>query len=118
MPGGDDRAARERERTAAQLEIAQTEARDSLTADREELERTIAAAKRSREEKARSVPRALLTKYERIRSRKRIHAVFALRGSSCGHCDTMIPLQRRSLLSGTGATEICEGCGVMLYAVD
>jgi hypothetical protein len=30
----------------------------------------------------------------------------------------MIPLQRRSMMAGSGATEICEGCGVMLYATE
>jgi hypothetical protein len=30
----------------------------------------------------------------------------------------MLPLQRRSIMLNTGATEVCEGCGVMLYAVE
>jgi hypothetical protein len=30
----------------------------------------------------------------------------------------MIPLQRRSAMTGSSRTEICEGCGVMLYATD
>jgi len=42
--------------------------------------------------------------------------VFPLRGHSCANCDTVIPLQRRSAMLGSGATEICEGCGVLLYA--
>ena len=109
----DDRA-----RLAQELEQAQSAAHESLAADQAEIERQLAASRRTRDEKARSVPRTLLSRYERIRSRKRVHAVFPLRGHSCGHCDTMIPLQRRSVMTGTGATEICEGCGVMLYAVD
>ncbi len=106
----------ERERTAADLESAQSQARASLAADQQKLEAQLAEARRVRNEKARAVPRTLLTRYDRIRSRKRVRAVYPLRGQSCGHCDTMIPLQRRSVMSGTGATEICEGCGVMLYA--
>jgi len=113
-----NRQAEERERLARELETAQAQARDSLAADQRALEQQIAEAKRSREEKSRGVPRSLLSRYERIRSRKRVHAVYPLRGNSCGHCDTMIPLQRRSIMAGTGATEICEGCGVMLYAAD
>jgi predicted nucleic acid-binding Zn-ribbon protein len=108
----------DRERVAADLETAQTQARESLSADRQELEERLADARRIREQKAKEVPRSLLSRYDRIRSRKRVHAVFPLRGHSCGHCDTMIPLQRRSVMAGTGATEICEGCGVMLYAAD
>lgn len=108
----------EREQLVAELESAQAQARESLSADRQALESQIAAIRQRRDSKSRAVPRNLLTRYERIRSRKRVHVVFPLRGSSCGHCDTMIPLQRRSMMTGSGATEICEGCGVMLYAVD
>jgi predicted nucleic acid-binding Zn-ribbon protein len=113
-----NRLVTDRERVASDLETAQTQARESLSVDRQELEERLADARRIREEKAREVPRALLSRYDRIRSRKRVHAVFPLRGHSCGNCDTMIPLQRRSVMAGTGATEICEGCGVMLYAAD
>lgn len=113
-----NRLVTDRERVATDLETAQTQARESLSVDKKALEDQLATARQIREEKARQVPRNLLGRYDRIRSRKRVHAVFPLRGHSCGHCDTMIPLQRRSQMTGTGATEICEGCGVMLYAAD
>ena len=113
-----NRIVAEREQVAAELEVAQAKARESLAADQQDLEARIAEAKRDRESKASGVPRSLLAKYERIRSRKRVYAIFPLRGNSCGHCDTLIPLQRRSVMMGTGATEICEGCGVMLYATE
>ncbi|HEY9230407.1 MAG TPA: hypothetical protein VIP11_27390 [Gemmatimonadaceae bacterium] len=113
-----NRVLSDRERVAAELETAQTQARQSLSADQQELESKLKDARRVREEKAKAVPRSLLSRYDRIRSRKRVHAVFPLRGDSCGNCDTMLPLQRRSVMAGTGATEICEGCGVMLYAAD
>ena len=108
----------ERQRTADALDAAQSEARDSLAADQKKIEDELAVARKAREDKARAVPRALLSRYDRIRSRKRVHAVFPLRGGSCGHCDTLLPLQRRSIMSGTGVTELCEGCGVMLYATE
>ena len=108
----------EREVIAAELDSAQTEARASLSADQEKLDAELARARSIRDEKAKAVPRALLSRYERIRSRKRVHAVFPLRGASCANCDTMLPLQRRSMMAGSGSTEVCEGCGVMLYAVD
>jgi len=111
-----NRLVAERERTATDLETAQTLARDSLATDQKDLEQRLKDARHEREEKAKEVPRSLLSRYDRIRSRKRVHAVFPLRGHSCGNCDTMLPLQRRSMMIGTGATEICEGCGVMLYA--
>jgi predicted nucleic acid-binding Zn-ribbon protein len=108
----------ERERIATELETAQSQARDSLAADQTDIEAKLSEARRAREAKANKVPRTLLSRYDRIRSRKRVHAVFPLRNNSCGHCDTMLPLQRRSIMVNTGATEICEGCGVMLYAVE
>jgi hypothetical protein len=106
----------ERQRVASELETAQLQARDSLAADQKGLEQKLARARKDREAKAAHVPRALLSRYDRIRSRRRVHAVFPLRNNSCGNCDTNLPLQRRSLMSNTGVTEVCEGCGVMLYA--
>lgn len=113
-----NRLVTERERIASELEIAQAAARDSLSADQQDIESKLGDAREIRENKAKHVPRSLLSRYDRIRSKKHVHALFALRGNSCGNCDTALPLQRRSIMSATGGTEICEGCGVMLYAVD
>lgn len=113
-----NRIADERKSHADALEAAQAEARNSLAADQKAIEAELKAARDLRSSKANAVPRALLSRYDRIRSRKRVHAVYPLRGGSCGHCDTLLPLQRRSIMSGTGATEVCEGCGVMLYATE
>jgi uncharacterized protein len=106
----------ERQRVASELETAQVMARDSLAADQSDIEAKLTDARKDREAKAAHVPRSLLSRYDRIRSRRRVHAVFPLRNNSCGQCDTMLPLQRRSQMLNTGATEVCEGCGVMLYA--
>ena len=106
----------ERQRVASELETAQVKARDSLAADQSDIEAKLSDARKDREAKAAHVPRSLLSRYDRIRSRRRVHAVFPLRNNSCGQCDTMLPLQRRSQMLNTGATEVCEGCGVMLYA--
>jgi len=113
-----NRLVSDRERVAAELETAQAQARESLSADQLRIESELGDARKIREDKARKVPRSLLSRYDRIRSRKRVHAVFALRGNSCGNCDTAIPMQRHSIMAATGSTEICEGCGVMLYATD
>ncbi len=112
-----NRVVAERERIANDLDAAQQEARATVGEDKQKIETELGAARSARNEKAKAVPRNLLSQYERI-ARKRVHAVFPLNGSSCGNCDTMIPMQRRSGLSGSGRTEICEGCGVMLYATD
>ena len=106
----------DRDHALRDIERAQKEMRESLDADRAAIDGQLADVRKRRNERAQSVPRSLLARYDRIRSRKRVHAVFPLRGHSCANCDTVIPLQRRSAMSGSGATEICEGCGVLLYA--
>src|SRR4051812_48291846 len=73
----------ERERLAADLETAQAKARDSLAADQRTIEERLAEARSARAAKANNVPRSLLSRYDRIRSHKRVHAVFPLRDNSC-----------------------------------
>lgn len=98
------------------VEGRQSTTRAELEAERQSIENEIAAARAKREDKAQSVPRVMLTKYERVRLRKRSESVFPLRGPSCSACDTAIPTQRRAAMAATGALEMCEGCGVLLYA--
>jgi uncharacterized protein len=106
----------ERERAVLEMEQAQQTARASLDADQKEIESKLSERRAQREQHARGVPRNLLSRYDRIRSRKREHAIFPLRNHSCANCDTVLPLQRRSAMAGSGVTEVCEGCGVLLYA--
>jgi predicted nucleic acid-binding Zn-ribbon protein len=110
------RTVEERERAVQALQREQEAARASLESDRASLESRLREAQGRREGRAQRVPRSLLSRYDRIRTRKREHTVVPLRGVSCSHCDTMIPMQRRKAMTGTGAVEICEGCGVLLYA--
>jgi hypothetical protein len=58
----------------------------------------------------------MLSTYDRVRTRRRSETVFPLRGPSCSACDTAIPTQRRAAMAASGALEMCEGCGVLLYA--
>ena len=106
----------ERDHALRDIEREQKELRASLDADRAAIDAELAKLRERRNDLAAKVPRGLLARYDRIRSRKRVHAVFPLRGNSCANCDTVIPLQRRSAMAGSGATEVCEGCGVLLYA--
>jgi hypothetical protein len=108
----------EKERALAALDEQQRAARDELAADRASVEGERAAARARRDGTARGVSRALLGKYDRIRQRRKGtgDVVYALRGPSCGNCDTAIPLQRRTIMQRTGAIEPCEACGVLLYA--
>jgi predicted nucleic acid-binding Zn-ribbon protein len=104
------------ERQLAEVESRQAEARASIDTDRAAIEREIAEARKKRDETARAVPRPILGKYDRVRSRRRSETVFPLRGQSCSACDTAIPTQRRAAMAATGSLEMCEGCGVLLYA--
>ena len=98
------------------LEEEQAGRRAELAGERAKIEEELKGARATREGKAASVPRPLLAKYERIAQRRRSDAVFPLRGPSCGNCDTAIPLQRRSEMAARGSVELCEACGVLLYA--
>jgi predicted nucleic acid-binding Zn-ribbon protein len=108
----------DREKAVKEIERVQVETRASLEADRETLEKELGEVQADRNKKAQAVPRSLLQRYDRIRQKRRTTAVFPLRGQSCAHCDTAIPVQRRSTMVATGATELCEGCGVLLYAAE
>jgi uncharacterized protein len=104
------------EKQLAELESQQSEARASLDADRVAIEKEMAAARKRRDEIARAVPKSLLGKYDRVRTRRHSETVFPLRAQSCSACDTAIPTQRRAAMAASGALEMCEGCGVLLYA--
>jgi uncharacterized protein len=108
----------EREKTLKDVEHVQQETRAALDADRASLEKELSVVQAERNRKADAVPRSLLQRYDRIRSKRRTTALFPLRGQSCAHCDTAIPVQRRSNMAATGVTEVCEGCGVLLYAAE
>jgi uncharacterized protein len=104
------------EASLAEVEGRQATTRTALETERQGIESEIARARTKREATAKSVPRAMLSKYDRVRMRKRTESVFPLRGPSCSACDTAIPTQRRAAMAATGALEMCEGCGVLLYA--
>lgn len=97
------------------VEHEQQEARPEIETKRAALQSLLEDAKRDRDGRAGSVSRPMLGKYDRIRG-KRPMALYALRGGSCGNCDTSVPLQRRNMMAGSGEIEVCEACGVLLYA--
>jgi predicted nucleic acid-binding Zn-ribbon protein len=100
----------------ADVEHRQRDARSTLDVDRASIDTDLSAARALREEQARAVPRSLLSRYDKVRSRRRKQSVFPLRGVSCSACDTAVPTQRRASMAATGALEMCEGCGSLLYA--
>ena len=100
----------------AELETGQAATRAQLDEERARIQGEIAEARRKRDQTATRVARPLLAKYDRIAQRRHDDALFALRGPSCGNCDTAIPLQRRNVMVSHGTIEVCEACGVLLYA--
>jgi predicted nucleic acid-binding Zn-ribbon protein len=107
----EDRQARQ-----AELEQEREAAQESISGERAKLETELNTIRARRNERAGKVGKTLISMYDRIRSKKRVHALFPLRGNSCSNCDTAIPMQRQSQLVQSGKTEVCEGCGVLLYA--
>ena len=98
----------------ANVEGEQATARQEIEKERAEIDSSLDAARAERAGKTGGVSRALLGKYDRIRTR-RTQALYALRGESCGNCDTAIPMQRRNQMAVNGPIEVCEACGVLLY---
>jgi uncharacterized protein len=100
----------------ADIDREQEETRRAVESERETIDQALQNARAKREAAAEHVARPLLTKYDRIRGRRRDTVVFPLHGPSCGNCDTAVPMQRRNLMATSGAIEVCEVCGVLLYA--
>lgn len=98
----------------AAVEEEQAAAREEIEKERSEIDVELQAARKERHGKSDAVPRPLLGKYDRIRTR-RAQALYPLRGESCGNCDTAIPMQRRNHMAVNGPIDVCEACGVLLY---
>jgi predicted nucleic acid-binding Zn-ribbon protein len=93
----------------------QAEARSEVAAQQASLEGELAAIRAKREGKAAHVAAPLLSKYDRIRLRRRAQAAWPVNGAACGACDTAIPMQRRNQMSNLGGIDVCEACGVLMY---
>lgn len=100
----------------AKLDGDQQATRAEIDAEAERIGAELAVERAKRTQAETRVPRALIAPYNRIRAKRPARAVIALRGSSCGACDTAVPLQRRNMMIATGQVEVCEACGVLMYA--
>jgi uncharacterized protein len=99
----------------ATMELEQAEARAALEVERAGFGKRIADAQANRAAAAAKVSATLLSRYDRMNTRRKGQAVFALRNFSCGQCDTAVSMQRRPALTSGQVIETCEGCGVLLY---
>jgi predicted nucleic acid-binding Zn-ribbon protein len=104
------------QRLLAELDARQSEQRGQFAAERAAADAELQKARAVRGEKAAKVSKPILLKYERILSRNTSNVLYPLRGQACGRCDTAIPLQRRNVIAAGRAIEVCEACGVLLYA--
>jgi predicted nucleic acid-binding Zn-ribbon protein len=98
------------------LEAAQVDERRQLDEESSRIGGELQAARARRNDQAAGISRNVLSRYDRIRARRHGHAVFALAGGACGCCDTAIPIHRRNAMASSGTIDVCETCGVLLYA--
>lgn len=104
------------EQAMAEIESSQETERTSIAGERHSIETDLRHARMKREGSAKRVSQPLLGKYEKVRRRRRGQSVFPLVNGACGSCDTKLPVQRRLEMARTGTIEMCEACGVMIYA--
>lgn len=98
------------------LDAEQQGTRDAINAEQTALQESLAGARAARDARADKVSALNRKMYERIRTRRRSTSLFALESGACGSCDTSIPVQRRNAMSSSGAIDVCEACGVLIYA--
>ena len=101
----------------SEIEASQETARSAIAGERHTIEADLRHARMKREGSAKRVSQPLLGRYEKVRRRRRGQSVFPLVKGACGSCDTTLPVQRRHEMARTGTIEMCEACGVMIYAV-
>lgn len=106
---------RHQEEALEELALSQTDARTQIESERAGLAGELQTASDARRALARAVDQSLLHKYDRIRNRRHSQALYVLEDGACTCCDTAVPVQRRSMMATTGAIEVCEACGVLLY---
>ena len=100
----------------AEIEQTQESERATIAGERRRIEDELRHARMKRDGAAKRVSGPLLIRYDKIRRRHGAHSFFPLRDGACSSCDTAIPMQRRHEMSRTGSVELCEACGVLLYA--
>ena len=99
----------------AQVIEGQAEMRTSLEARKSDIEKERSVAAAARDASAKTVDKALRTRYERLRSPRRLQVLVALNGATCGACNTAIPMSRRAAIKAATVIDACENCGVILY---
>ncbi|HNV74331.1 MAG: hypothetical protein IPF87_06220 [Gemmatimonadetes bacterium] len=102
----------------AEFDATQEEKRAVIDGEKAALDAQLVTARARRESAATQVPASMRSTYDRIRSRRHGKVVFAVTYGACGSCDTSIPVQRGKQMQAKGTIELCEGCGMLLYATE
>lgn len=102
----------------AEFDATQQEKRAEIERERAALAAELSAARSKRESKAGQVPSNMRTVYDKMRERRRTQVVYPVAYGACSACDTSIPVQRGKQMALKGTLEACEGCGMLLYAVE
>lgn len=110
------RVVTEKEAQLGKLDEEQAAARRAIQEEQAVLGVSLASARQAREARAQAVTAGLRAKYDRIRARRRSTSVFPLEAGACGSCDTAIPVHRRQAMTASGSVEVCEACGVLIFA--
>ena len=111
-----EQSAQLHEMELADVDARRKDDREALAAERAALGEELAQARATRAARAADVPRQLLNRYDRLRTRGHVAVIVKLEGASCGNCRTAVPMQRRNEILAGRRIEACEGCGVLLYA--
>jgi predicted nucleic acid-binding Zn-ribbon protein len=101
---------------AAAAAAAHTTTLASLEAEAVTLAEALEPARATRAGLASQVPPDLLGAYDRVRRKRTAEAVVPMRGPACSACDTAMPVQRHREMLAAHRVEVCEGCGVLLFA--
>lgn len=91
--------------------------REELTRDRASAEAELDELRQERAGRTQEIAEPARILYERVRGGRTRSVLAALTvDGACGHCFSMVPIQRQAEIR-TGATLVrCEECGVILYA--
>lgn len=111
-------AAEAQREVLAEFDATQEAKRAEIEQQRAALDAELSAARRKREAVAGKVPDSMRTIYDKMRVRRRRQVVYPIAYGACSACDTSVPVQRGKQMAIKGTLEACEGCGMLLYAVE
>ena len=102
----------------SEREMAAQEDLDALTRREAEFASRLRDLQARREEAARKVDPALLSRYENIKRRRAGIAVAPVVGNTCRGCNRNIPPQLGILLQRADSVESCPNCNRIIYSAD